>query len=107
MAYELWDTMSRNVVGDYDTEEQALKVVRDALALDGRQAVDSLLLAYEDRNGRTETVAAGAALADRAERTGPPVLVSSVSGARNSSATDDDGTEAVPGRANADRHEQP
>ena len=32
MHYELWDTQTANLLGEYDTEEEALVDVRDALA---------------------------------------------------------------------------
>lgn len=32
MHYELWDLETRNLVGEYDTETEALADVRDALA---------------------------------------------------------------------------
>lgn len=87
MAYELWDTASRNIVGDYETEGDALAVVHEVLRLDGRHAAETLLLAYEDGRGRTETVATGGALADRAEATGSRFLVSSATPALPSIAT--------------------
>jgi len=66
MAYELWDTETRNIVGDYETEGEALAIVRDVLRLDGQDAVASLALAHEDRSGRTRIVAIGRDLGNRA-----------------------------------------
>jgi hypothetical protein len=71
MAYELWDTESRNVVGEYETEDEALAVVRHAIDRDGPGAADSLMLAFEDRTGRSRMIASGAELADRARVAAP------------------------------------
>jgi hypothetical protein len=66
MAYELWDTESRNIVGDYATEQHALAIVRDVAEIDGQEAAESLALAFEDASGRTTVIAVGAELAARA-----------------------------------------
>lgn len=66
MAYELWDTESRNIVGDYATEQHALVVIRDVVGSDGQEAAESLALTYEDASGRTTVIAVGADLAARA-----------------------------------------
>ena len=66
MAFELWDIESRNIVGDYATEAEALAVVRDLVHRDGPRPVESLLLAFEDDIGRTTPVASGTELVERA-----------------------------------------
>lgn len=66
MAYELWNTQSRNIVGDYGTEQLAMAMVREATEIGGQDAAESLAPAYEDANGRTTVVAVGAELAARA-----------------------------------------
>jgi hypothetical protein len=71
MAYELWDTDSRNVVGEYDSEAEALAVVRQAIDRDGPDAANSLMLAFEDRTGRSRMIASGAELVDRAQAAAP------------------------------------
>lgn len=66
MAFEIWDTESGNLVGDYPTERAALDVVRRMIEIHGRQAVATWALANENRRGTTRTVAAGTVLVDRA-----------------------------------------
>jgi hypothetical protein len=66
MAYEVWSTVARSVLGGYETEEAALAAVRAALARYGRVYADGLALLYEDRAGRSRLVADGAELARRA-----------------------------------------
>ncbi len=66
MTYELWETISGNLVGTYDSESAALAVVRRAIDRHGRAYVDSLALGREDSRGRSTPLASGAQLADRA-----------------------------------------
>jgi hypothetical protein len=47
MHWELWDTESGNMVGDYASEADALTVVRDALRRHGSSVVASLALGAE------------------------------------------------------------
>ena len=44
MFYELWDLDSGNMVGDYPSIAEALKVLRDAVTRDGERTVASLAL---------------------------------------------------------------
>jgi hypothetical protein len=67
MTYELWNTRSGNAIGDFDSEAEALAVVRQAIAQHGRAYADMLLLGCEDSKGRSKEIASGQALADRAE----------------------------------------
>lgn len=46
--FELMDLASGNLVGDYDTQDDALEVVRQSLMRDGIQAVEQLGLASVD-----------------------------------------------------------
>jgi hypothetical protein len=66
MSYELWDTESANLLGDYPTEQEALIVVRRTALAHGSSAVSSFALAFEDEEGETHPIAAGEALLDRA-----------------------------------------
>jgi len=66
MAYEIWDTESRNLQGTYDTEAAALAVVARAIAEHGEPYAESLLLGYEDSSGRSRLIAVGRDLVDRA-----------------------------------------
>lgn len=76
MHWELWDTDTGNLVGEYDTEAEALAVVRDALALHGLAAIAPLALGaeHEDEGGddaALPSVIHGAELEGRAQATGP------------------------------------
>ena len=53
MHWELWDTESGNMVGDYDSGAEALNVVRDALRRHGSSVVATLALGaeYDDEAG--------------------------------------------------------
>lgn len=68
MFYELMDVESANMVGWYDTEEDALAVVRSALDRFGPDSVMSLALATSDEDGNGELVASGADLIQRARQ---------------------------------------
>ena len=48
MIYELWDTVSMNLVGPYESKEAALSVVREAVARYGESYVEGLALAREN-----------------------------------------------------------
>ena len=67
-GYELWDTESRNLLDDFDTEAEALEAVRELTALNGSACTNALALTRVDSDGRMTTMAMGAALATRAER---------------------------------------
>ena len=49
MTYELWDTESHNVIGDFDSENEALAAVLEAVELNGEESVSmfTLLAAYD------------------------------------------------------------
>lgn len=64
-TFALWDLETGNLVGAYETEEAALAVVRRSIAEHGSDSVAGLALARESR-GRTTSIAAGIALAERA-----------------------------------------
>lgn len=68
MGYELWDGRSGNLVGGWDTEDEALGRVRQVRETEGGEAVDDLVLAQEDGYGHTLTVSEEAALLRRAHR---------------------------------------
>jgi hypothetical protein len=72
MHYQLWDTETGNLVGDYRTESEALAVVRRALRLRGPAAVEALSLGQEFDDETLEDttltpVLAGADLLARAQ----------------------------------------
>lgn len=66
MFFELLDVETGNLVGTYETEQQALAVVRRAYQLNGSDYVGSLALGYEDDDGEGEQLAAAADLLTRA-----------------------------------------
>lgn len=47
MVFEIWDIESGNLLGSYDSEEEALAVVHDALNRHGREYVEALALVRE------------------------------------------------------------
>lgn len=69
MIYELWETSTGNLIGTYDSEQEALGIVRAAVDADGPSAPDSILLGWEDR-GASAFVAEGRALVELALREG-------------------------------------
>ena len=66
-SYELWDSESRNLLGAYASEDEALTVVRQAIQKHGPPVVATLFLAHEDDDGRSTTIASGGDLLRRAE----------------------------------------
>ena len=70
MFYELWDVRSGNIINTYDTEDDALRVVRDLLTLNGPDYGSVLSLSYEDDDEQTTLIAKGAALAQLAQLKG-------------------------------------
>ena len=67
MFYELWDVRSGNIINTYDTEAEALDVVRQLVDLNGLEYVGALSLSFEDDAENLMLVAKGAALAQRAQ----------------------------------------
>ncbi len=59
MIYELWDAESGNIVGTFETKEEALAIVRDTVARHGEAFATSFLLGQEDKAGRTRQIADG------------------------------------------------
>lgn len=64
--YELWDTESGNLINTYNTEEAALAIVRDLIALNGFSYAEFLALGRQSSSGEIEMVAEGSALVARA-----------------------------------------
>lgn len=65
MVFILWDLDTRNIIGEFDTEEAALADVREAFAEHGAEYVATLGLVREDRFGRGKPVAMGPELVER------------------------------------------
>ena len=66
MTYDLWDVESGNIVNTFETEREALRVVRTLLDLNGSEYARSLSLGVEDDDGSMRIVAEGDDLAARA-----------------------------------------
>ena len=66
MFYELIDVKSGNLIGTYDSEDEALSIVRRGVQLNGSGFVDTLALGYEDNDAEGAQLAAGAELLARA-----------------------------------------
>jgi hypothetical protein len=64
-VFSLWETASGNIINTYDTEAQALAVVRATIAEHGWQAVATLALARETSRS-VKQIAEGESLAERA-----------------------------------------
>lgn len=71
MTYELWEIRSGNLMGAFETEEEALRAVRKAIDRYGVGYVETVaLLGVLDDEGASESLACGPELAARAHR--PP-----------------------------------
>jgi hypothetical protein len=71
MHYELWDTVSRNLLDDFDTEAEALATIRALLAINEPDMADDLALLRVGGPGGGAMVARGADLAARAQAAAP------------------------------------
>lgn len=67
-SYTLWETRSRNMVADFDSEHDALKLVWENIELNGPEIAESLALDVEDEQGEGYLIASGQELAERARR---------------------------------------
>jgi hypothetical protein len=65
VLYELWDVRSGNIINTYDTEDEALRVVRNLLTLNGLEYGSVLSLSFEDDDENTSLIAKGPALIQR------------------------------------------
>jgi hypothetical protein len=68
MFYELWDLESGNMIGDFDTEVEALGVVHDILEANTTSFADLLSLGCNEDDGSFRIVAQGRPLAVMADR---------------------------------------
>lgn len=71
MTYELWSKASRSIVGAFGAESAALAAVREVMEALGRPYAEGLALIREDGRGRSELVAEGSALGERALAAAP------------------------------------
>jgi len=58
-SYELWNRATANLIGTYDSVEQALEVVRRAVDHQPASAFADVALGAEDELGNTSVIAAG------------------------------------------------
>jgi hypothetical protein len=70
MHYELWETLSRNMLADFGSEAEALTEIRELLEINPPEMADELVLIWRDGD-QGGTLAEGAELAARARTTGP------------------------------------
>ena len=66
MTYELWETQTGNLVASFSREQDAMALVRDAVATHGEAYVRSLALVSEDETGHSATIAVADQLLARA-----------------------------------------
>jgi hypothetical protein len=66
MIYELIDMETGNVLGAYETEDSALRFVRDLVVQNDAMLFDAVALVCDDDLGRGTVLAEGAALVKRA-----------------------------------------
>ena len=59
MAYELWDTETRNIVDTFESEREAREAARELIALNPQAYPGALALVFEDEKGETARVATG------------------------------------------------
>jgi hypothetical protein len=94
MAYELVELSTGNLVGYYESEEDALRDVLRAVQRDGLGAVATLALGIDAPDGSGHEIARGVALASRAGAQ-PSATPEQVSGVTNG--------KAVPAEAQVER----
>ena len=66
MVYAIWDAVTANMVGSYDTEAEALADVRDAVTRFGREYASGWALVSHHGDEAEEALAEGDALIERA-----------------------------------------
>lgn len=62
MSYELWDTESNNLFGEFETQDEALAAVRETNRLYGAESAAALALARRSPTGTYTGIADGPAL---------------------------------------------
>src|SRR5437773_1885564 len=80
MPYELVELSTGNMVGCYETEQDALRDVAESIERYGTQSVETLALGFDDPNGAGRAIAKGRALAKLARERVKPVTASRVGG---------------------------
>src|SRR4051794_33276443 len=64
MHWEIWDRQSANLIEEFDSEEEALRAVREMLAVNGPDLVDELSVGAGYDEGEPHDVALPPALRD-------------------------------------------
>jgi len=62
LGFELWDNESGNLMGDYDTEEEALAAIGEAVTIYGPDYAQAVTLLRVGPRGRLKRIATGADL---------------------------------------------
>lgn len=70
VVYDLWDIETGNIIGTFESEGEALRLVRELVDVNGHQYADALDLGWIDGE-ETGSIAGGAALLDLALTTSP------------------------------------
>ncbi|MGI8857539.1 MAG: hypothetical protein ACR2JW_17535 [Thermomicrobiales bacterium] len=65
--YEMWDAVSRNLIGTYDSEDEALAAVRIFIEDDGEETIEGVALVRHEPDGSGNVIAADAMLARLAQ----------------------------------------
>ncbi|MEA2523594.1 MAG: hypothetical protein QOF73_821 [Thermomicrobiales bacterium] len=74
MIYELLDTDGFNLVGAYETEEEAFSDLRQLVAVNGFDYVRTLSLLQSDEDDNKSVIASGFELAQRAQLPEPATI---------------------------------
>ena len=65
-TFDLWDIESGNMIGTFESESEALAIVRDLVAANGTGYAEALDLGWIDSSGHSRSIATGSALLARA-----------------------------------------
>jgi hypothetical protein len=68
MPHQLWNLATGNAIAEYETEAEALALVRETVQEHGRHEAMAWALTADDEHTVTEPIAEGEALIDRAFR---------------------------------------
>jgi hypothetical protein len=68
MIYELWDTVSGNIVAEFDAEYDALTAVLEFIEVHSERYADCLSLLAASEDGTSQGIAAGGKLVELARR---------------------------------------
>ena len=66
MAYELWDTDTRNIINTFEDGADALQAARELIEINSSAYPGALALVFEQDDGETTLIARGPELGERA-----------------------------------------